>query len=859
MHRFNKITLLSVGGLALVGAFMLLLSSISPTPTPRAEAAANDGSLAGVYDIIVNGGGIPAAGGTGLYLCIGKVDHDTPSNALSGNLVCYADIDLGDPNGEPGSILPCEGGSPPAVGDVHDDDADGTVNDGCPPAGPPIAETVCTGSADEDGDTLVNDGCPRVGTAEVAGANCSNSIDNDADTFVNDGCAAGGPGAPESGLQCAAGDTVDDDSDGSVNDGCTAVSTAESALTEGPNLVVGPPPPPPYTTLPPQDSTGVYAPGSDTAVISACFSDVGGTTAPNIIAVTTLVGAKADLGPDGIMSGSVFVNNDQPNAACATNTATPTQPGSALPVHFLRVATKAGTAGAACGASPYVGPVGPRSAHCIDFDGDGCTDLQEVTLPTPAGCGDDPFNPYDSIVTSLTGSYSVNAIATPEKCSNEPSVAGPCVFGAEAESGVNCAIGNVTDNDTWEADGTVNDGCPVDNASENLIPANCSNATDDDGDGRVNDGCPKVGAAPEVGAACLDAVDQNTNDTAAAPGEEDDDGDATHNEAVDDGDGGAVNDGCPGFGLAETVCTGSADEDGDTKANDGCPAVGGAPNPSPGAFYGCLASFKDPGGAAPRAIPIRIYCYIDIPGLVINAEAFPGCSGDGLPGASPPGIIDPDGNGPIAPTCGGVAVFGDMDAKHSALTGALNAASDSLHITGCLEDLDSMGALGNVYIDATVNPRTGNGTAKVYGLQAAACAGSPIGAVPPDVTIQLARQSNNLSRDSDNDGCSDAEELADNQAGQPHIGVAEAFGGLRDPLNQWDFFDTNGDKVVDLFTDIFGVAFDFGGSGSKHTDRGAQLIGSSAWNIPGPDGIVDLFNDIFDAAFQFGHDCTGAP
>jgi hypothetical protein len=42
----------------------------------------------------------------------------------------------------------------------------------------------------------------------------------------------------------------------------------------------------------------------------------------------------------------------------------------------------------------------------------------------------------------------------------------------------------------------------------------------------------------------------------------------------DTGDDALVNDGCPAIAAAESVCTGSSDEDGDGRVNDGCPQSG---------------------------------------------------------------------------------------------------------------------------------------------------------------------------------------------------------------------------------------------------------------------------------------------
>ncbi|MDZ4277610.1 MAG: flexitail domain-containing putative surface protein [Dehalococcoidia bacterium] len=121
--------------------------------------------------------------------------------------------------------------------------------------------------------------------------------------------------------------------------------------------------------------------------------------------------------------------------------------------------------------------------------------------------------------------------------------------------------------------------------------------------------------------------------------------------------------------------------------------------------------------------------------------------------------------------------------------------------------------------------------------------------------------------DFDQDGCWDGREVRRNFES----------GGLRDPADVWDFYDTPDsanmrNQVVGLFDDIFGVAGRFGASGTPgdplagpipaapayHTafDRGAQT-GAHQWNVAPADGNIDLFIDIFGVAGQFGHDCTG--
>jgi hypothetical protein len=296
-------------------------------------------------------------------------------------------------------------------------------------------------------------------------------------------------------------------------------------------------------------------------------------------------------------------------------------------------------------------------------------------------------------------------------------------------------------------------------------------------------------------------------------------------------------------------------------ATDQCP-WDGTGNPGPGITFHCIAVVKDAGGALPRPVTQDLYCYIDSPTSDINVEAYgTDCEGDGFPGASPPGPVRANfETGPpvLDPGCseiGGV-VWGDVSTiKHTQLTGTLTAKK--LSVSGCFEDDDAQSSLGNVYVSSTQNPYGGKGTVSIYVLQPAACAGSPTvvppGALLPLATLESARQSTSAAfsgRDSDGDGCSDAEEIQKGGAG------TQAFGGLRDPYNRWDFFDVDGDTNIGLFGDIFTVAFDFGTAGSDATDRAAPIPGGNLWNLPGPDGLVNLFDDIFGVAFQFGHDCT---
>jgi acyl-homoserine lactone acylase PvdQ len=107
-----------------------------------------------------------------------------------------------------------------------------------------------------------------------------------------------------------------------------------------------------------------------------------------------------------------------------------------------------------------------------------------------------------------------------------------------------------------------------------------------------------------------------------------------------------------------------------------------------------------------------------------------------------------------------------------------------------------------------------------------------------------------IGADTDGDGCTDAQEN----------GLDEALGGRRNYLNEWDFYDIDGNELIDLFNDIFAVAEGFGqvpGDGGYSTalDRSAAPPGADVWDMGPPNGTIDLFVDIFGVAYQFGHRC----
>ena len=103
--------------------------------------------------------------------------------------------------------------------------------------------------------------------------------------------------------------------------------------------------------------------------------------------------------------------------------------------------------------------------------------------------------------------------------------------------------------------------------------------------------------------------------------------------------------------------------------------------------------------------------------------------------------------------------------------------------------------------------------------------------------------------DTDQDGCSDQQEK----------GPDEKLGGMRDPLNPYDYYDVNGDRIIDLPNDILGVIQHYAPTGTEPTynvtfDRGPSA-GPDVWNMTAPDGVIDLPNDILGVIRQFNHSC----
>mgnify|MGYP001600294194 CR=1 FL=1 len=105
--------------------------------------------------------------------------------------------------------------------------------------------------------------------------------------------------------------------------------------------------------------------------------------------------------------------------------------------------------------------------------------------------------------------------------------------------------------------------------------------------------------------------------------------------------------------------------------------------------------------------------------------------------------------------------------------------------------------------------------------------------------------------DTDGDGCADGEEL----------GPDHKFGGERNPLDFWDFFDVTGDQAIDL-SDALDILSYFGDPGLPATP--GNLRDRDNFGAPQPhqtyesnDG-VDL-TDVLVNLQSFGDDCSGPP
>ncbi len=119
-------------------------------------------------------------------------------------------------------------------------------------------------------------------------------------------------------------------------------------------------------------------------------------------------------------------------------------------------------------------------------------------------------------------------------------------------------------------------------------------------------------------------------------------------------------------------------------------------------------------------------------------------------------------------------------------------------------------------------------------------------ATPGCLDTDLDGTCNSADLDDDNDGCADTREL----------GTAPDFGGMRDPLVYWDFFDVTGNRVIDL-DDALDVLSYFGNAGTGPGNIRDRLIpdDSQPWRTAESNDGVDL-TDVLFVLQSFGHSCN---
>jgi hypothetical protein len=111
--------------------------------------------------------------------------------------------------------------------------------------------------------------------------------------------------------------------------------------------------------------------------------------------------------------------------------------------------------------------------------------------------------------------------------------------------------------------------------------------------------------------------------------------------------------------------------------------------------------------------------------------------------------------------------------------------------------------------------------------------------------------------DDDGDGCHDLEETGD--VPDPDPGVEPQFGGDRNPLNYFDFYNVTGDKAIDV-ADVVAILGLFGQApavANNKFDRAQGPPGFAYRTVEANNGI-----DIVDAVANlqsFGHNCAAAP
>ncbi|MCH8066174.1 MAG: hypothetical protein IIC90_10160 [Chloroflexi bacterium] len=277
---------------------------------------------------------------------------------------------------------------------------------------------------------------------------------------------------------------------------------------EGPDGISGPPPPPPYATGAAYTGVGEYFPGGDALCSGAsscivsfiCVPDLGaGLLGPNLLArfiIPDPSPSAAQLGTAELFPGASVKQCDSLDPTGLTALGGLLDfgmftPGSASETSWR---TAAGSA--------------------TDFDGDGCSDLEELDVKSrPANCGDDPYSPLDSNIADLSGSYSLlTRVARADvagggayfSCLADIQQTGDGTTDGDITARLFCYQDSFSVINSLGYPGVTGDGYSGGGPPYAAIPAvgdpetDCSrfgNAAtlDDDGDGIPNDGCPSEG------------------------------------------------------------------------------------------------------------------------------------------------------------------------------------------------------------------------------------------------------------------------------------------------------------------------------------------------------------------------------
>ncbi len=585
-------------------------------------------------------------------------------------------------------------------------------------------------------------------------------------------------------------------------------------LLDTADTLPGPLPPPPYGTGVPEKLNGSYTPGTDTIALRGCFSDVGGSLGPNVVADLTIPNAKATLGT-GILSGTVLVYGNASNAQCAAKT-----PSGPAPAPLSVNLYKAGTAGQAS-----------WRGSATDFDFDGCTDADELAKPEPTGnCGNDPYNPLDSDA-NINGPFNVSVGVIPADWDKTNDVLIPgsyfhCI-GNVIQTGLNIDINRqcysdspllaglsgsplktdsnglggapppppFSDLEPTKATGTITGkiasatGC-VANVGGVIGPNTISVSSWDiqTGLGTVdiwyqqeNDNCdanpPTPKGAPSVNDAPFQLSEQDANwdsdndscsdaqELAKPPVKGC--GDDPYNPLDSDSDLNAA------FDIAVTVVRADVCKAGLPAGVPpvGCnaPAVDG--NIATGSYFHCKADIQHTNQGTTNNLAARVMCYTDNDVTTVNCQDATGgnppqtqpcasnltCAPFGAAHASRCGNglpdLPPPSNDPDAGGPGGTA-YGDIDATHTVLSGVLDKPNNEIELEGCFAGVENPTQGQNVYARTVIDSDTGQGTVDIW-LNQGSCAVPGGAPTYNDAPIRIVEQAANKTAKGETN-CKDA-------------------------------------------------------------------------------------------------------